>query len=674
VTLKQWLVAGFIVAGAAAAGWAVVGSDSIYQNTIVDKRAAVGAKGRLVSTDNKPLADREAWIFVHGLQFEHQDEHGISIAAARALFAGCTTTFPVLYKEVRMDEELNDRVKMYFFTYDSTRDVSDIGADLHVLIEGNSELTRANTRIVCLSHSKGGNVVQAYQFHSQGRKLVRSVTLDTPHRGSQLADKQAVTKAFKKLYPTVGGKLANLAESRIDFETPGMKWLCPDNSELIKLHHSSPLDERWILYGGVIEPRKGNIWTLVELVDALLLKSDSAEVSAHWSPTGAALIEACGDMSGSDGLISRDSAWAVGLTNGAQTRLMADYNHHEILHSKGGELNLYRQILWDLVTFSPLNNPEPYFGSLDFQLPNLELFQLPKSKRVDFSTSNRVWIDNGQVVVSADEITNGNLIPNSKRLDLGNGVFSWPMWHQGNILTTRDLDGTFDIILVRIDGEVLQLTTDGQSRFASPNDDGTLIAYISGGRLLVRSPGGLARIVIDEQLNIDTPPVIWGNKIYFAHKLSGGEYDIYWVSINAQCYRLDQAKQVAKSTCNPTRLQSPWGNLLITTRILGDDIELAVLLDDKWGISKKMFNGVLVDLNQHLDDLGFSTDCQLAMDSTNGYLYLVYGGEIRQLDTVQLVVNIQDWIQQATTSRAIVVESIDDILPVIGFGTQLDVK
>ena len=394
--LKQWLMASFIVAGVAAAGWATVGSDSIYQNTIVDRQAAIGAKGRLVSTDDKPLDNREAWIFVHGLQFEHQDEHGISIAAAKMLFAGCTTTFPVIYEEERAGEKLGSRVKIYLFTYDSIRDVLDIGADLYALVEGNSELTRTGVRIVCLSHSKGGNVVQAYQFHSNGRKLIRSVTLDTPHRGSQLANKEAVKMAFKKLYPTVGSKLASLAESRVDFETPGMKWLYPDNPGLIKLHYLSPLDGRWILYGGVIDPHKGSIWTLVELIDALLLKSDSAEVFARWSPTGAALIEESGDVSGSDGLVSLDSAWAVGLTNGAQTRQMDDYNHHEILHGKGGELNLYRRILWDLVTFAPLNNPEPYFGGLDFQLPSFELFQLSKPKQVDFNKSNRVWIANGQ--------------------------------------------------------------------------------------------------------------------------------------------------------------------------------------------------------------------------------------------------------------------------------------
>ena len=676
MAFKQWLITGLLTASAATAVWAVVGEDSIYQNTVVDKQVAVGAKGRLISADNRPLGNREAWIFVHGLQFKHQDEHGISVAAAKKLFAGCTTNFPFLYQEVRANEKLESRVKTYFFTYDSTRDVLDIGADLDALIEGNSELTRAGVRIVCLSHSKGGNVVQAYQYHSRGRKLVRSVTLASPHRGSQLADPDAVQSAFRKLYPTVGGVLANLAESRVDFSSPGMQWLCPDNPGLMRLHGLSPLDDRWILYGGTVKPHTGGVWKLVELVDALLLKNDSSEVSDHWSPIGAALIRASGDDSGSDGLVSLDSAWAVGLAEDVQTRLMFDYNHHEILHGKGGELDLYRQILWDLVTFPPLENPEPAFGDLDFQLPSLDLFELSESERTDFGKSNRVWIADKQVFVSADEMEEGNINPASRRLNLGQGEFSWPAWYHGHILVTRKLAGQSNIILVQSDGRVLQLTTDGKSQLASPDETGRRIVYISDGRLLIRSPSGMTRIVISDKLDLDAPPVIWGNKIYFAHRSPAGEYDIYWVSASAQHYRLSQASRVAESVRSLARFESRWGNLLVGIRTSGNNPGLVVLLDDKWGIGRRVLNLALADLNQYLHELGLLFDCQVAMDSTSNYLYLVHNGEIRQLDTVQLVAKVRSWSDQFISGDEMTISpaDIDDFLPVIGTGTQLDVK
>lgn len=673
---KQWIVVGFIVIGAVATGWATVGSDSIYQNAIVDKRVAVGAKGRLVSLDDEPLNGREAWIYAHGLQSEHQDEHGISIALAKALFAGCIVNFPILYEEVRKGEKLEDRVKGHVFTYDSTRDVLDIGRDFHVLVEGNSELTKANVPIVILAHSKSGNVVQAYQLSSNGRKLVRVVTLDSPHRGTLIADPSMLREAFVKLYPTVGEGLANLAESRVDFDSLGMKWLRPNNRMLLDLHNESPLDEKWILYGGTVESRKGSVWTLVELADALLLKGDSADVSARWSPAGAALIEAGGDISGSDGLVSLNSAWAVGLTNGAQTRLMVDYNHHEILHGKGGELDLYRQILWDLVTFPPLSNPEPTFGDMDFQLPSLELFELSESKRIDFSKSNRVWITGGQISVSADEVEGNNINPGSSHLDIGMGEFSWPMWCQGNILTTWVLNGVSDIVLIRVNGEVSQLTTDGQSELASSNDDGSLTVYISGGRLLVRSCDGLTRIVISEQLNISTPPVVWGNKIYFAHQNSVGVYNLYWVNKDAQHYALDDAKLIAQSTCHPVKIQSPWGDILVAIRIVGDNVELTAVLDNRLGAGRQTFNGLIENLDSYLQELNLSVQAQVAMDSQTGYLYIEHNGEIRQFDASKLMSKFGVWVQEISDGGGATVyrSDIDEILPIIAVGVQLDVK
>ncbi|MFH0905350.1 MAG: hypothetical protein V1826_01355 [bacterium] len=672
--LKAWLIAGVLIGGvAAAAGAAVLPADSWYHNRYTDKQLAEQAKGRLIPYDQLPLGGREAWIEIHGLQYKQQDKHGPSIKQVDALWANCNVAFPTLYREQRPNEQFNQRVQRYRFTYNSTRDPLAVGRDLHGLIEGNSELTKSGTRIVLLCHSLGGPVGQAYQYWSGGRKLVRALALGGSFEGTILADPSVARAAFRQLYPGVGGGALDLAKSRVDFNTPAMQWLRPNSPDSLKLHQLAPLDERWVLYGGLIEPKRTSLWQLYELVDALFFQHDSMAVSRYWSPLGAALIEAGGDQSGSDGLVSLSSAWAIGLTKGAALRRLDGYNHQEIIQGKGGEQELFRRILWDLVTFPPLPTPlSP--PAIDFPMPSIDLFSVDATTVSDLAAARRAWISQDQAWVSADELSGNLVTPKAKQLQLGDGQFSWPSWLENDLVVTRRLSGQSNVLWVHsADGALQQLTDDGVSQLAAVSDDGNTIVFVSRNRLVVLSLSTqMARIVIDESLAITTPPVLWNNRIYFSHKI-GQEYSTYWINASVSCGTLSKAKLVARSTWLPMKLHTPEGNLLVAVRSSGSRAELTVLVDDRLGVVRLAANGTFDQATEAFEWLRLEALEQLAFDSGSGFCYIVWGGQIRQLDTLYLTEQLPVWAAQAANQQPVEIDPAR-LLPVIATGAQLTVK
>ena len=678
LSAKATIVAVAALAIGGAAWAAIVPPDSIYHNRVTDVKAAKLAHGELVALDQQSLGSREAWIFLHGLQYELQDNLGPSPEVVRRLFAGCETSFPALYEAARK-EKFDSRVKIYEFRYNTAMNDWSVGLDLHRVIEGTTELTGARVRIVLLCHSKGGRIGQSYQYHSNGRKLVRGLTLGSPHWGSDHADPDRLTANFNKLYPGLAGKgFAAIGKSRVDFDTDGMKWLQPNHPGTAELHRLSPLDERWVLYAGTVTPNKGSIFSLAQLADGLWLGQDSAAVARVWCPIGAALIRAGGDTSGCDGLVSRNSAWGISPDGkdwapAATKRLKVGYNHHEILAGKGGETEYFDQLLWDLVTFPPNTAEAKEFGKFDFQLPEIELFSLPDGSGADLVQARRVWTKRGELWVSSDKIETDGAIVGEQRVDLDLGEFSWPSWLGNNLVATCSTSKGADIVLIREDGRVVWLTNNGISQLAQAGDSGE-IALLVDSQLCVRSTAGLTRVVISDRLNLASPPAIWGDKIYFACRADGGQWNTYWVSGKASHYRLAQAKLAVSNASQPVRVESPWGNLLVVTKHEGSTTKLVVILDQRWGASRAVVNRTLTELESRLVTAGLTGVEQVQFDQQVGAGYVVHQGWIRQFDPNGIAGALPGIIQEIVQGQVPSDPGVETWLPAIAEGTQLDIK
>lgn len=332
--------------------------DNLIKDNFFDKRRAAKAKSRFSSMDDFPLGDRQPWIWVHDFGLEARDEFGPSDIAIKMRFAKWATNLPLAYQsEFGASEDLFSRVKVWYLHYDAQRDPLEIGDDLDALIEGHSELTRGGVKITLAGVSQGGRVIHYYQQVSGGRKVGRVVTSGTAHSGVDLADPYQAEEACSQAYPFTGFLIFKLVDSEIDFNTPGMQSMLPGNPSLELAHRKSPLDQRWYLYGGVIEPDTEGLldkaWTALNLADALLLKQSDALAADLACPVGAKIIEASGELGGSDGVVPLRSAHAEGLARGATVRTFSGYNHRNMLEGLDGETEFFEILVRDLVTFEP---------------------------------------------------------------------------------------------------------------------------------------------------------------------------------------------------------------------------------------------------------------------------------------------------------------------------------
>ncbi|HCL47535.1 TPA: hypothetical protein DHW58_00930 [Patescibacteria group bacterium] len=656
--MKRWLTAGLMASILATAAWAVIGPDSIWQNTVVDKHRTTQAHGALTAWDNLPLGARQPWIFVHGLHQENDTIDGMLPEDARKLFQLPMTNFQAIYRE-DFHRELLARVKPFLFTYNSERDDDDIARDLNALIEGNSELTGARVTLVFLVHSKGGCVTYNYVVHYGNRKFLRGVPLGSPLIGTVAAERDEMEWASKKFYPLFGKKLMAVIEGGLNFDAPGVRWLQRNNPGLMQLHQTLPLDERWRLYAGKITPSSKNFIArnlqLALLADSVFIARLGNE-GDFYLPLCARLIDQAGGGA-SDGLVPVDSAQAKGYIKGALTRLEEDCNHYELLQGKQGDLALHRQILYDLLTFVPGQAPAEF--KLDAWLPVVPMIDLPQLAESRLTEARVVWVDGrGQLQIANQGGTDVRTLPLS-------GQFSWPSWDGDDIVAGREQIGSSDIVRIQSDGRIMRLTTNGTSTLPYAAD-GQLV-YIDNGRLILRDQSGAAAIIVADPLDLVSPPVMFGDKIYFAHQ-TAGKIDLYWISTVHRHAQLSDAKRVMTDIIRPIKI----GNFLLGLSQTG---EIKAVLGGFLGLT-----GMGLPASVKASRKLIPGQVELDVDDLTGELYLVADGQVRYLNGSMLANYAPDWAKELTAATlekreaTLVIPLLDELVLVLGPGSQLDVK
>ena len=651
---RRWWTALGAVGLLTTAAWAVIGPDSIWQNTVVDRYRVVRAHGALTAWDTGPLGDRQPWILVHGLHRDNGTIDGMEPQGARELFQLPMTNFQAIYREDWHRELLAD-VKPFLFTYNSERDDDEVAGDLNALIEGNPELTGVRVQLVFLAHSKGGCIVYNYVVRFGDRKFLHGVTLGSPLTGTVAASRDEMTKASRQLYPVLGRKLMSVIEKGISFDSPGAQWLRWHNDGLMRLHRILPLDGRWSLYAGEIAPASSNFIArniqLALLADSVFIGRLGNE-GDFYLPLCARLIKQAGDGA-SDGLVPVDSAQASGYAKGAQTRMEDDCNHYELLQGRQGDLALHRRVLYDLLTFVP-GRLQTEFQS-DTWLPAVPLLDLPQLSASKLDEARVVWVDGrGRLMVADRGGANVRSLPVA-------GQFSWPSWDGDDIVAARKQAGASNIVRAQADDQIVQLTTGGKNMFPSWMDG--RLAWLSDGQLWLRDDSGAAGVVIAEQLILTSPPVAYADKIYFAH--SG---DLYWVDSRKRGARLADAKRVMSGIVQPIKV----GDFLLGINQIG---EIKAILGGLPGLTEISLPASIKASRKLIPD-----QAELDIDDLTGELYLVADDQVRYLDYSVLASYAPDWAKELTAATleqrtaTLAVPSLDELAPPLGAGAQLDVK
>lgn len=666
--LPKKLLAGGVFASVLIAGvaWAVIGPDSMWQNHVIDpSRARQVTDCHLTYWDDqRPADDQVVVILGHGWYLGGEP----SVEEARKVFAIAVANFQGL---ARANQATDDFVYC-LFRYDPNMHPREAASRLHTLVEADPYLTQARSRFIFDVHSLGGWVAHFYVAQFGTRKVLGRLYAGVPLLGTTHASRKRLEAALREIYPPVvsDAAIAGIKE-RVDFTTESLKWLDPDNREREQVLRMTPLDGSCFLYVGEVPPMSDSALaryiTPLLLFDAWAWKADS--LTGHLAyQFGARVIEVDGDVSGSDGVVSVDSASARGFSQQAVARHMGERDHSQIIQGSQADLALHQQMYSDMVSILPPKNKiDEEFGHFDLWLPEIPVLDIARRPDADLKSARLAWAYEGQIYTADGRGTS------AYRLELGTGKFSWPRWIGDHLVVTRIQGSSTDLWLVSGDRRMVQLTADGKSELASPQNDGLLLAYISDGRLMLRSIGGLVRGVIGERLQLSTPPVIYEDKIYFATLGEGGEYDLYWVSLQAQGYALSQARRVGEATSAPMRV----GDFLLACQQEDDRTIVTLVLGGMFGINHARLS---LPLRWAISQPELGRVTRVDMDSVSQDVYFVADTVVRRIDQAAAGSYLGDWAKEITSMMSekregqFLIPTLDEVAPVVSPGIQLDVK
>ncbi len=647
--LLSWKAVGVALI-ATTAVWASVGPDSLLQNSIGDDLRAWKARGCWVElSDSQPLGNRYPVVLVLGMNGS-RDEDGPSENDFRRMTNSLLSNCQAIFLE-ECGEKLYDKTKWYGYWYNSSFGDPDIVGWLDAKIENDPDLTKAGQKLSLVCHSKGGNVAYCYWVRTGGRKVDRVITLSTPHLGSPLADKEKVKTVVQKLFPYFYKVWWKFLEPRLPPDSEGTRWLRTDCAEMRDLHSKHPFTEDWLLVGSKIPPLSRSL--MGRNIGVAFLTSSKLPFGANQDrpvyTLGARLIEDS-QHKGSDGMVPLSSAWCEGYTGDARTLLVENHDHAEMLQGNGG-LEVHRAVI-DWLFPRILQKTESESGTFDLWLPDVPVINIPQTQADGLDQARLVWINEDSGISVAD-----SQFANPRKLYLPQGWYSWPQWMDDKLLATWNYAGGSDIVLIS-GNKVVQLTRDGKSSLASVGDG--LIVFVSNGNLVLRTNGGLSRVLVQGPLAIEYPPVVLGGKVYFSTTNFSGGSDLRWVSLEANEYPLGKTRLVDNRTLCPIKI----GPVLLAIRAEADESTVSVVTG-QWGTLRVSLTVGAKALNEVLSDGQIPMPTLMGMDSQENWLYLAIGGDIRQLNLAEIV---------STIARGDESISLDQAAIWRAKGTQFDVK
>ncbi len=309
-----------------------------------------------------PLGSRTPLIIIHG-----QNPNTIPGRPKLELFE------PFILRYTN-DVSLKTRYKIYFFAYFSNVvSIEELGRRLQddLASKDRQDSVFASRQIVILAHSMGGLVARSYMNQYGGQRVLKLITLGTPHHGSPMANGPARDAKTVGLW-----SLAQILFDNLYFSVFGPAWYTVNRSDL-----------RWDNYNGLFNYSlfflERNIW--LENLNAS--RTNDGKIIAYYgnyAPAGdctgvfAPFAAYCygstllGGAMGlvNDGIVPVSSATFVD-TRGiprVETRSFDGYNHDDIVAGKSDGLLLtsIRTDLLNLVTAPlPVPTTNAPFGSFD---------------------------------------------------------------------------------------------------------------------------------------------------------------------------------------------------------------------------------------------------------------------------------------------------------------------
>ena len=651
--LLSWKIGGLAIL-AATAVWASYGPDSILQNNIADNLRAWQAHGRLVAvSDTEPLGERYPIILIFGLN-SSSDADGPPEDEISRMANGVLSDWQSSYRNWTGREFVCD-TKVYGFWYNSDAADSQIAQWLDARVETEPDLTKAGVRWSGVCHSKGGNVLFCYWVQTNNRKLDAKVTSATPHLGTIMADHAAIEQAIRRAFTFLGKWLDKLLGDRgMNFDAPGIQWLLPNYPPMMALREKHSLDTSWTLVGGKVKPAGDGVISrnlaLGWLLDrALLAGGNDQDVKAY--QIGALIMQKAG-VAESDGVVPLSSALCEGYAGKAQTILLAsEHNHSQMWWGNSG-MELHDAMLKPLMPYILAGRENTEIPHLTMWLPEMPVITIPKIQTDRLERARLVWInEDGGISVADSQFANPCV------LYLPDGKYSWPQWMGNDILATWSHCLGDDVILIS-DGRVTQLTNDGKSSLAT--GEAGMVAFVSGGDLMLRTMDGATRVLVCGPLLMDYPPVIMGKKLYFSVSNPAGGADLRWVSTVVNDYPLARTRLVDNQVMHPMKI----GQVLLAVRIGSDDSAVTVVTG-RWGALRATLTAGMKSLSQMLSDGQIPVPTLVDMDSRENWLYLVVGDDIRQLDVATIAQTVVNGDGSMTLDQAAVWRAT---------ATQFDVK
>ncbi len=620
--LLSWKIGGLAVL-AATAVWASVGPDSIIQNNVVDKVRATQALGRLMEvSDSDPLGIRYPIVIIPGKN-SSKDPNGPSeseiLEMVRAVLGGDWQSSYQNWTGYIFAED----VKVYVFWYNSDSADPDIAQSMNALVEGSPDLTKAGIRFSSVTHSKGGNILFCYSVQTDNRKLDAKVSSAAPTIGTGMADRNKVAQGIRRAFPLLGKLLNKLLGNRgMDLDSPGVQWLLPNYPPMIELRKKHPLDSSWTLIGGKVKPTGKSVIArnldLGFLLDRTLLEGGNDQDTKAYQ-VGALIMKEMGVTCGSDGVVPLDSALCRGYAGGANTIVLPSDHNHSQMWWGNSSMEAHDAMLKPIIPYILANKEANKKLHLTMWLPEMPVIKIPETQTDGLEQARLVWGNEEGGISVAD-----SQFANPRKLYLPEGRYFWPQWFGDGFVATWSHQGGNDIVSV-FDGQVVQLTTDGQSSLATAGDG--KIVFLGNGNLVLRTAGGLAKVLVRGPLLMEYPPVIMGDKVYFTVSNSLGGADLRWVSTEVSDYPLAKTRLVESQVTHPMKI----GDVLLAVKVGADSSSLTVVTG-KWGTLRATLATGMKTLNESFAGGSVPLPTLLDMDSQENWLYLVIGNDIRQLD------------------------------------------
>lgn len=609
---------------AATAVWAAAGHDSMINN-IVDDLRAWRARGRLVQvSDNEPVGKRYVILFVLGRNGS-KDPDGPSEGDLRNMLALTISDWKVIYPEMTRRQLLDD-VVVFGYWYNSDLADPKVANDLFRKLESHPYFTQADAVYSAVGYSKGTNILFWHWTDGGDRKMETVVGSGGPQLGAPLADETIAKQAISK---TLGLPMAlierGFRQMQLDLSSEGTQWLTPMYGPLIERRRQYPLSSDWFLLAGTTIPSGGSklatYFDVANWLDSVSLgEGVGQDIPAY--RLGARALMQVGVENGSDGMVPVSSALCEGLAGGAHTFILQNHNHSQMLQGNGGT-ELHRQMLICLLPKIVAHQDVKVkaFDTWLPELPSVDLFPIERTK--DLAQAQLVGVNSrGDVagLTSSGQLTQFNLPA---------GQYSWPQWiGETELVAERMNNGSYNIVAIRSNGSVVQLTSNGRSRYPVVQDDGRLVVFQSEDDLVVRSMGGMAQVLVAGNVNLDSPPVFLGDTIYFSNLTSDGRHELRKVKVGAKQLSMGAAQVVAADVAYPIRV----GDLLLAFQRDGGKLKPIAVTKNWTGLVDFEVQLALQFLLKQ-SNLPSLNELEVTND---GQVYVGMDGSLRRLDVRKL--------------------------------------